>query len=497
MFCQRPIHVNQNVYSCRNCECCVVERANSLSHRIMNELGYLNSGQITYFVTLTYSNEYLPVVYEDDIKHDVAIIYRSNTGEVLEDVSSYSSCWYDSLNFSTSLSSKVFVLPDKDDFHWKTRSIGVIYFRDIQLFLKRLNRFFSRTHYGYSQFRFYVSAEYGESTYRPHFHFLFTTSIPAKIFKFAIASCWTYCDYGSLERHLRRKGRHWFEVAIKPAKYVSTYLCDGFNLPMFYKLPVWRQKKSHSKYYGFANPDFSIHQVYAHLREANLQYFREYYDKSGQYHGDFVQYPSYVIHRFFPKIKRYAWLSHDDFIYLCENISGSFTRYSAFSSSSVCLSRSQIDLECFYFNERIRLLFDLLKYTLDDIINLIYACYRMFQYSVILSISFFDYLLLYESVYKLSSSIKLKSLHDSDINFLSSFRYYTNIDNLVTRLDDSPALDFIFSDFLGVVMTSQVLKFISQYKHPETFKLLRQFYDNKNIKKVKPDTFTYYNILYG
>ena len=512
MNCIRPIHINDNVYSCRNCECCVVERANSLRNRIINELGYTQPGDITYFVTLTYINDYLPYILPEDLDNGQAIIRRgynvlddgSISSEILDDKSSYSTKWYPSIDISEYKNS-VYVIKKGTGKKYpaKCDMISVIYYPDIQLFLKRLNKSISKV-YGYSRFRFFLSCEVGENTYRSHFHFLFTTSIPQEVFKNYIMSCWSYCDFDELDRHLSRytfrgRKRSWFEVALRPAEDVSSYVVDGFNLPPFYKLPLWRQKKTHSKYYGFLNPTFSLRAVYAAAREKNLQYYREYYDeKKRQYINGYIQYPSYVIRRYFPIIKRYAWLRSDDFFYLCENIAGNFSKYRSFSGSQSIKSRQELLKSSLFFSKSVCEIFDYLQYDNEDILNLINICWRMYLFALELSISFYDYLILYQSVYVTLPSQRIKLLHDEDWNFVSSFRYYINLDNLVTKIDvTSVESDLIFSDILGIVQTSFVLKFCKNWVDPVRSRLLRQFENNKYNKKRNSYSTTYKPLLYG
>lgn len=480
----------------------------------MNELGvdFMPVGWLTYFITLTYTNWSVPYITKRDLESGLPIIRRAYTfkkngvvlNTVLEDFSSYSTKWYPSIDISQYKNSAYIIKKGTGKkYPALCDCVAVLYMRDFQLFFKRLNKKIS-SYYGYKQFRFFVSYEFGENTYRPHAHILLSSPIPSEILKSYIMSCWPYCDFNELDRHLSRykfngQPRSWFELALRPAKYVSTYVCDGFSLPPFYKLPFWRQKKCHSLYYGFNNPSFSLHSVYLSAREKNLSYIREYFDEKNQYHVDNILIPSYVINRYFPKIKRYAWLHYDEFFRLCESISRNFSRSYRFSGASKVFSREKLLNGELCFSYKDCETFKYLEYKNGDILNLVNICWRMYLFALVLGISFYDYLILYQSVYVTISSQHLIKLHENDFNFLSTFRNYTNLDFLLTKIGvTSSVSDLIFSDSLGVVQTSKVLDFCNSWKDPNRAVLLRQFADNKHIKKCNSTLNPFYKLIkYG
>ena len=99
---------------CGQCIGCRLEHSRQWANRCMLELQYHDS---SYFVTLTYDDEHVPRSFYPD----------PATGEA---------------NISLTLSK-----------------------RDFQLFMKRLRKKFSDDH-----IRFFMSGEYGSSTFRPHYH---------------------------------------------------------------------------------------------------------------------------------------------------------------------------------------------------------------------------------------------------------------------------------------------------------------------------------------
>ena len=99
---------------CGRCVGCRLERSRQWANRCMLELQYHES---SYFVTLTYDDEHVPVTY-----------YSENVdGEA--------------------------------------RSGLTLRARDLQLFMKRL-----RKEHSYERLRFFACGEYGSNSYRPHYH---------------------------------------------------------------------------------------------------------------------------------------------------------------------------------------------------------------------------------------------------------------------------------------------------------------------------------------
>uniref|UniRef100_A0AAU8AUZ5 Replication initiator protein n=1 Tax=Dulem virus 151 TaxID=3145628 RepID=A0AAU8AUZ5_9VIRU len=99
---------------CGQCIGCRIEYSRQWANRCMLELEYHDSA---YFITLTYDNEHIPITYYAD----------SETGEALP--------------------------------------AGTLCKRDFQLFMKRLRKAFLDDH-----IRFFMCGEYGDDTFRPHYH---------------------------------------------------------------------------------------------------------------------------------------------------------------------------------------------------------------------------------------------------------------------------------------------------------------------------------------
>lgn len=479
--------------SCRECECCKVQLANSFAERIRNELEFVASDFKTYFVTLTYGNEYIPYIHLKEQRFGLdslglPSVFRGCTHPVeitdfySDNADSSGDIADDFLCRKSFHASQVFFIQDI-----APDAVGVIYFKDFQDFTKRLNKCLAKKYnYGYGAFKYCVSSEYGETTYRPHFHVLITTKVPEEILKAAIMQSWTYCLYDELER--------WFEIAIKPAAYLSTYICDGFGLPDFYKYSVWRQKKSHSLHYGFARPEFDLPNFFRSAYERVYTYHKEYISKTrGKVEYD-IPFPSYVRNRYFPYFAWITRLSMHEFIYLCETITRLDERPFDFLSVRIPETRygnaKRFDLILSNYDFSITEIFYKLKDFVFDSKRVYLACERMRYYASLLGISFKDYLFTYYNFYVGYKSYLIKQSHESDLDFSDSFSVYDNL--------SIGAPDYYFIDEFGEFRKSEVTHVLlsSSLSYLQR-RLLSSYHHNKIIKKFKSKTIDYYHIKYG
>lgn len=116
---------------------------------------------------------------------------------------------------------------------------GYLLRSDVTNFLKRVRS--KCSYYHGEKIRFYLCAEYGPKTYRPHFHVLFYFNSPevfSNLYSYCVSS-WKYgkCDY-SLSRH-------------KCGSYVSSYVNSTADLPSRYKgRTLLKTFSSHSNFLG-------------------------------------------------------------------------------------------------------------------------------------------------------------------------------------------------------------------------------------------------------
>ena len=70
----RPVLTN-----CRVCPACLQQRANALTNRLrIHSENMQKTGYICYFVTLDYSNDYVPYLYKGDLANDTVPLYRDS-----------------------------------------------------------------------------------------------------------------------------------------------------------------------------------------------------------------------------------------------------------------------------------------------------------------------------------------------------------------------------------------------------------------------------------
>lgn len=231
MKCERPLLIT-NRYTglpmyvgCRKCDCCRISIANSKALLLRNEL--LN-GWFTLFVTLTYDNAHLPVVVSG-----VDGIYRLDGKELVQ---------IDSTSFpiaSNPIPPKNFPFND---------CTGVIYYRDFQLFFKRLRKNLP----DYVKFKYVILCEYGSRSKRPHAHiiFFFRERFAIEYFTQVVVKSWQLCNSTVTEN-----GVEYCDPAT--ASYIAGYVNGYVDSNKVFSVKEFRQKVRRSAYcdYGIAKED--------------------------------------------------------------------------------------------------------------------------------------------------------------------------------------------------------------------------------------------------
>lgn len=230
MKCETPLKIRNKytgqwmVVPCRKCDCCRISDANKKALFLQEDFRKHPFGL---FVTLTYNNESLPYVIPD-----CKIVFRGSFPP-----------------------HRVGFFTDKFSFRGSVRpsgfgfdSCGVLLYRDLQLFLKRLRKSLSKN--GTTKdfkWKFSAIGEYGSRTKRPHFHILFygNTEFP-EYFRSAIVENWKFCTWSKLDLDECIK-----DAVFGIADYLASYVnClsgrDGFEPPK-----VFRQKTLRSKDINF------------------------------------------------------------------------------------------------------------------------------------------------------------------------------------------------------------------------------------------------------
>ena len=297
-------YIHKSIFvSCGHCDSCIQAKANARAQRIRNH----NDGGTCLFVTLTYDNRFVPYVSSSDLiniqdisSHDVVVkrdfdvrYYRGNKkvyrcDDVLTSfkASDFKKYCYD-----------VPILRKKKD------CVGVIYWKDVQNFIKRLRINLFRNGYE-NDISYFAVGEYGSgkhATFRPHFHLLlYTGKITLQEIRPFIVQSWPYGDM------LRENQR--IQQAIDASGYVASYVSKSASLPTICESAPIRQKHSHSLYFGAGLPCFSLPSLLEKADKQDMSYSREVF-KDGKPCLASLPIPKYVINRYFPRFKGDSSLS--------------------------------------------------------------------------------------------------------------------------------------------------------------------------------------------
>lgn len=183
--CLKPIHLKiddsgrERIVPCGKCNACLVRQRMEWAVRLQYEERKSHS---SFFVTLTYDNEHLPV--QEFVEPDTGAVFYN----------------------------------------------GVVDKRDVQLFMKRLRKSLDIKNI---KLRYYLISEYGPQTFRPHYHGLFFLDSVVSVVDFhrACVSAWPYCsperltvDFVTVERI-----RYCTEYCLTK-NGIPTYLTPNFRL---------------------------------------------------------------------------------------------------------------------------------------------------------------------------------------------------------------------------------------------------------------------------
>lgn len=307
---------------CRDCECCQIENSRQRYSRLLNHVA--TSPKWCLFVTLNYSNQWLPYIKLDEIQpfEDgyVIDVWRSASRQVvgrtrkkvivtnkpihLESRFIFSKCDYRRIQNSCNTLLRI---PTK--WQGEKGAIGVCLSSDFTNFIKR----FKKNYYSiFNQkldenlFSYYRVSEYGPTTMRPHFHTLLYFDPSLRIHEQAIRNllvqAWPFCSLEQMSRNI--------ETAIKPQQYVSLYTVRPTNLSPFYKVRYLSAKSSYSTNFGFGNGVFSFPSIQALLDMRTISQVVSVPDKkTGLTRYVNVPIPQYIARRYFPKFTGYSKLS--------------------------------------------------------------------------------------------------------------------------------------------------------------------------------------------
>lgn len=199
--CLHPVSIDVNgihrLVPCRKCAACENHRKDTLSAQLRAETATF---RFCYFLTLTYSEEYVPRFIVNHNFEDSNLSFDDGTSKEpelcslsFEPIQSCNRIWSDIVNGlykapSVDNSDKFrldSVLKSLDEystrralynrFHptrkpYDTQVIDTLYILDIQRFIKRLRKYIN--YYFHEKVRIYCICEYGTESLRPHYHLL-------------------------------------------------------------------------------------------------------------------------------------------------------------------------------------------------------------------------------------------------------------------------------------------------------------------------------------
>lgn len=288
---------------CGHCKSCLQTKAAKRSSRIRNEY---DGKTCVYFGTLTYSRLACPYFNHSELKglYDGQIvnlpIYRNFDVKWIPSKQKYKKIYK-----KTKIADVVCTFDKTNNIKWmpylKKRydEVGVIFYKDIQNFYKRLRQNLKRNGFN-KPFKVFSVAEYGSKTQRPHFHFLlFTDSVDEAFLHNSVIKSWPF-------DHQVRSDKAFQFVSRDPASYVSSYVNCGATLPSFLA-ENFEPKHSASKYFGHGRNEFTLESILASIGKRDMSYsVARIKDSIPQVVN--LPIPKYVVNRYFPIFKGYSRL---------------------------------------------------------------------------------------------------------------------------------------------------------------------------------------------
>lgn len=324
---------------CGTCPACKAEKANKRAS-VIKSTNPLD--KLCYFVTLTYSNAFLPYVefcdlyasYErylkysksDDPQPFVVPVYRNSyftygrgsrkqhferkeIGYLIKDEIKLPQNQFE-------LAVKQLMSPTDGcsgyDMHG---CFSVAFNEDKDLFLNRLRKRIFMLTGNYDTLKYFYAPEYGPTTSRFHIHLLIwcTTEISSDIFKQLCKECWPYMDY-SLP-----KNKDFCQLAVNPANYVSQYVnCSSEISPLLLEIAPVRCSRSVG--IGFDVPQFELSSISPTYKDFNFDYYSDYVAREGVVKTSHGFLPPRVSYRYFPRCKSFSRLNEPRMVALYDKI---------------------------------------------------------------------------------------------------------------------------------------------------------------------------------
>ena len=311
--------------SCDKCTACLNQKATILSNRVRAEI---EQHKYSVFFTLTYDNEHLPK-YEVFQDSNEVIQYRP-IGRLVDDSSSdmlSTSCplnEFKSYKKIYSFDESTFV-PTIENYE-NLYHFGVVSKKDIQNFLKRLRWRISKIPNitkDESKIRYYISSEYGPSTFRPHYHgvLFFDSKVILDKIKSLIVTSW-----GKFERiqgaRNTFKFRPFASIALtadyiklcdpNTAYYIASYVAGNAYLPQVLQLRETKPFHVQSKAPVIGSFKVDKNEILENINRGNYTTDKQVFDeKTGQFNTIVVPLPETSLSAIFRKCVGYSTLAYD------------------------------------------------------------------------------------------------------------------------------------------------------------------------------------------
>lgn len=324
--CLHPVAVPNgdgtiSYYPCGHCLTCRRSYHSKWRNRLIS---HFNSGKYTgVFITLTYSNEHLPLVnLNPDFPNEILSIsrtsfkndgsyYRLDCTDSFFGDHSQRDYFYslglqadDILTYPHFVKKKTFLTVQYDE----NPRFAICLRKDVQDFVKRLRTRLSREPllFGYDlSFSYFICSEYGPKTFRPHYHGLlfFRSQVVAQFCNSDyILSVWKKSDLRSDGE--RSECAKLVNNSSGISSYVSKYVTCESRLPFVLENSIFSPFHLQSKRIPIGSESFDLADVPDMLSKGSILNHIEYYDKSK---NDVVSidtpYPSSSWKRCFPKFK--------------------------------------------------------------------------------------------------------------------------------------------------------------------------------------------------
>ncbi|UPW41812.1 replication initiator protein [Peromfec virus RodF7_4] len=328
--CLQPVAVftdgKVNYYPCGHCSACQLSYQSSIKHKLEAHIN--TPGVFAVFITLTYDNDNLPLVYydadgnieylsvtntrklpwhtrnfRDSDKYDPVTqsYYRSERVRIYLDE-------FDSLNLSSYFLPHFVLSRHNKTYQYDTsNSFAICYLPDIQKFIKRLRFSLSccpSLACEDTSLSYFICSEYGPQTYRPHYHgllFFRSSKVASKVVDELCAACWSKQDHNINALGKSPIASHVLSAS-GSASYVSDYVTMPSDLLPVFKLPCFRPFRTQSKTIPLGSESFDINDVPDMLREDDILCHKSFYDTK---QCEFVEYeypyPNSSWSRVFPK----------------------------------------------------------------------------------------------------------------------------------------------------------------------------------------------------